>query len=67
MEVVGEAGDGRTAVKLAHELKPDVIVMDGIDAARRIINDISDVKIVAFSMYPRKSFVVEMLKAGAEA
>ncbi|MCP4609870.1 MAG: response regulator transcription factor [Planctomycetes bacterium] len=72
MEVVGEAGDGRMAIKLTHELKPDVIVMDvnmpgmdGIDATRRILNDISDVKIVALSMYPKKSFVVEMLKAGA--
>ena len=72
MEVVGEAGDGITAVKLARELKSEVIVMDvnmpdmdGIDAARRIMNDLPDVKIVALSMFPKKSFVVEMLQAGA--
>lgn len=74
MEVIGQAEDGGTAVRLAHQLKPDVIVMDvnmpgmdGIDAARRIISEVPGVKIIALSMYLKKSFIVEMLKAGASA
>jgi DNA-binding NarL/FixJ family response regulator len=72
MEVVGEAADGRTAIKLARELKPDVIVidvnmpgMDGVEATRRINRDTPDIKIIALSMYSKKSFILEMLKAGA--
>ena len=71
-EVVAEAEDGRTAVRLAGELEPDIIIMDvampdlnGIEATRQIINDSPDMKVVALSMYPDKRFVAEMLKAGA--
>lgn len=72
MEVVGEAGDGETAIRLMRKLKPDVIIMDvgmsgmsGIDATRRIHADCPDTKIIALSMYPKTTFVTEMLKAGA--
>lgn len=70
--VVGEAGDGQTAVKLAEELIPDLIIMDismsdlnGIEAARLILRQNPAIKIIALSMYSEKRFVVEMLKAGA--
>jgi DNA-binding NarL/FixJ family response regulator len=72
LEVVGEASDGRTAVRLAKELQPEVVVMDvampdlnGIDATRQILAEIPQVKIIALSMHADKRFVVGMLKAGA--
>jgi len=72
MQVVGEADNGRETVRLARELKPDVIVMDismpdlnGIDATRQILSETPDVKVIALSMHTDKRFVVRMLKAGA--
>ena len=72
MDVVGEAADGRTAIRLVQELSPDVVIMDismpdlnGIDATRRINSDYPDVKIIALSMHYEKQFVSEIFKAGA--
>jgi DNA-binding NarL/FixJ family response regulator len=72
MEVVAEASDGRTAIKQVRELNPDVVVMDitmpdlnGIEATRQIVNEFSDVKVVALSVHSDKRFVTGMLKAGA--
>ena len=72
MEVVGEAGDGRTALLLIRELKPDLVIMDvsmagldGIDTTRLITRDHPGTKILALSMYLRKTFVSEMFKCGA--
>ena len=72
MDVVGEAADGQTAVRLARELQPDIVIMDvvmpimnGIEATRQIVAEVPGVKIIAFSMHSRKTFVKGMLKAGA--
>jgi len=72
MEVVGEAENGTAAIKLARQLKPDLIVMDvdmpnmnGIDAARYILPEMPDIKLVALSTYLKKAFILEMFKAGA--
>jgi two-component system response regulator NreC len=72
MEVIAEAEDGRTAVRLALNLVPDVVVMDiampalnGIEAASQIIAALPKAKVIALSMHADKRYVVEMLKAGA--
>ena len=74
LHVVGEAEDGRDAVRLTRELKPDVVIMDvampdlnGIEAARQLVAERQDLKIVALSMHSERKFVMEMLKAGASA
>lgn len=73
-KIVGEAADGAAAVKLAKEVKPDVIIMDismpnlnGIQATRLILEDDPDIGIVALSMYYNRRFAIKMLKAGAKA
>jgi len=73
MEVVGEARDGRAAVQMAHDLAPDVVVMDvampllnGIEATRQITAREPHAKVVALSMHSDRRFMTEMLKAGAK-
>ncbi len=70
--VIKQAENGRAAVKLARQHKPDVIVMDinmpdlnGIDATRQILAELPDVKIIALSMYSDRSYIKGMLQAGA--
>jgi len=72
MEVVGEAEDGRKALRLVQELVPDIIVMDismpnlnGIDATHEIVSKFPEVKVIALSIHSNKRFVACMLKAGA--
>ncbi len=71
LEVIGEAENGRIAVKLARKLSPKLVIMDitmpelnGMDAARQILNECPGAKIIALSMHSDRRFVVEMFKAG---
>ncbi|MHC4755917.1 MAG: response regulator [Planctomycetota bacterium] len=72
MEVVGEAANGRMAVELVQEHRPDVVFMDvhmpgmnGIEATREITRQTCDVKVLAFSSDLGRRTIEEMFKAGA--
>jgi two-component system response regulator NreC len=71
-QVVGEAGDGREALRLAEALTPDVVVMDvtmpnlnGIEAARQICAKFPGIAIVVLSMHSDEGYVLRALRAGA--
>jgi DNA-binding NarL/FixJ family response regulator len=71
-EVVAEASDGREALRLAGEHRPDVAVMDiampvlnGIEATRQIVETCAPTAVIMLSMHHDESYVVRALNAGA--
>ncbi len=74
VEVVGEAEDGQTAVALAEQLSPDILVMDmsmpnlnGIEATRQILEHSPGARVIILSMHSDKNIVKEALEAGVSA
>jgi two-component system, NarL family, response regulator NreC len=74
MEVVGEAKDGREAIKIAEELSPAIVVMDiampllnGIEATSQIVKHNPRVGVIILSMYSDETYLVRALTAGAKA
>jgi len=72
IEVVAEAEDGSSALRLTEELLPDIVLMDltmpgmnGIEATRQIVSNNGKVRVLVLSMESDRSFVVAALKAGA--
>lgn len=74
IEVVGEAGDGLAALEMAHQLEPDVILMDvdmprlnGIEATSRVTAELPKVKVIGLSMLDESELGAAMREAGAIA
>lgn len=72
LKVVGEAGDGEEAVRLAQDLHPHVVIMDiampklnGIEATRRIKEKQPDTAVLILSAYDDDQYVFAILEAGA--
>jgi two-component system, NarL family, response regulator DegU len=73
-DVVGEAGDGEEAVRLAVELRPELVLMDvtmpvldGIEATRRLRHSAPDARVVILTMHGEEETVDRALRAGAVA
>ena len=74
MHIIGEASDGREAIKICPKLLPNVVVMDvampglnGVEATRQIHKNNPEIKIIGLSMHSSKQFIQSMFKAGAFA
>jgi DNA-binding NarL/FixJ family response regulator len=72
-EVLGEASDGREAVRLAEELLPDVVIMDiampnlnGIQATTQLVKKNPQIGVIILSMYSDETYLTRTLAAGAK-
>ncbi len=73
IEVAGEATDGRQAVAMAKELRPDVVIMDvgmpllnGLEATAQIVKENPNANVIMLSMHADESYVLKALDAGAK-
>ncbi len=72
LEIIGEASDGEEAVKMAHQLRPDVVLMDikmpkldGIGATTIIRKELPDTEVIALTSVLEDASVVGAVRAGA--
>jgi two-component system, NarL family, response regulator NreC len=72
LEVIGEAGNGRAAVKLAEELRPDVVIMDiampelnGIEATGQITRQHPQIAVIILTMHSDEAYLLRTILAGA--
>jgi two-component system, NarL family, response regulator NreC len=73
MEVVGEAGDGREAIRLAETSEPDIVIMDiampllnGIDATAQMVKRNPSLGVIILSMHSDEDYLLSALNAGAK-
>ncbi|HUB26723.1 MAG TPA: response regulator [Tepidisphaeraceae bacterium] len=74
LNVIGEAGDGVEAIELAHELHPDIMILDvtmprlnGVQVATKLTRELPGVRIIGLSMHERDDMAKAMCAAGAVA
>lgn len=72
IEVIGQASDGRQAVDLAHDLRPDIVVMDvrmpelsGVEATRLIREALPEVQVLVLTAHDDEQYIFSLLEAGA--
>ena len=72
MTVVAEANDGHSAIRLANQLRPDVILMDiampllnGLEATRKIKEGIPDARVLILTMHENEEYIRQVLSSGA--
>ncbi len=72
MTVIGEAGNGRMAIKITRKLLPDIVIMDismpdfnGIEATGQITNEFQDIKVIMLSIHDDRFYVIKAFEAGA--
>ena len=72
LEVIGEAGDGREAIRKVDTLQPDLLLIDlsmpklnGIDAIREIKSQHPEIKIIVLTVHKSDEYIIAALKAGA--
>jgi DNA-binding NarL/FixJ family response regulator len=73
IEIVGEAGDGREAARLAEETNPDIVIMDiampllnGIDATAQMVKRNPNLGVIILSMHSDEDYLLSALNAGAK-